>query len=232
LYTYCANNPLIYFDPSGHFWKELWEGTKEVVKNVGKFAWSALKNTGKELSDNSSGFAVAGSMAAADGPAPVGDTAGLITALTVLTVSAVKGVYDTAKTFEWTDYSSQTKSVPKEEEAEKDITIPKLPDIPNVYYHYTNEENAMEILKSGKILPDEKGRVFLTPYLYSPDEVNNALFMGMKSEDYGEYRITVQLYPGSEYNINYINPTQPNEIIYYGTIRNGRNATLTVVKNE
>ena len=134
----------------------------------------------------------------------------------------------------WLYASMGSQSIAKDDAdaAEKDITFPKVPNIPKTYYHYTNEENAMEILKSGKILPDEKGRVYLTPYLYTPDEVNNALFMGSKSDDYGEYRIAVTIYPGAEYNLSYINPTQPNEIIYYGTIRNGRNANLTVMKNE
>jgi len=51
----------------------------------------------------------------------------------------------------------------------------------------------MAILESGKILPDERGRVFLTPNLYSPDEVNNSLYMGRKSSNYDEYRITVHI---------------------------------------
>ena len=88
----------------------------------------------------------------------------------------------------WLYASMGSQSIAKDDAdaAEKDITFPKLPNTPKIYYHYTNEENAMAILESGKILPDERGRVFLTPYLYSADEVNNALFMGTKSDDYGE----------------------------------------------
>ena len=134
----------------------------------------------------------------------------------------------------WLYASMGSQSIAKDDAdaAEKDITFPKLPNTPKIYYHYTNEENAMAILESGKILPDERGRVFLTPYLYSADEVNNALFMGTKSDDYGEYRIAVQIYPGSEYCLSTVGATQPNEVIFYGTIRNGRNATITVMKNE
>lgn len=73
-------------------------------------------------------------MAAADGPAPVVDTAGLITAVGILAVSAVKGVYDTATTFDWIEYSSQTKAVPKEEAESKDIDIPYLPMKKPVYF--------------------------------------------------------------------------------------------------
>ena len=133
----------------------------------------------------------------------------------------------------WLYASIGSQSIAKDDAdaIEKDITFP-WPIIPKTYYHYTNEANAMAILESGKILPDERGCVFLTPYLYSSDEVNNSLYMGRKSSDYGDYRITVQLYPGAEYNLRYINPTQPNEIVYHGTIRNGRNAILTVMKNK
>ena len=138
---------MFYVDPSGHFWTELWEGTKEVAKNVGNFLLSAAKNTGKELSDNSTGFAVAGSMAAADGPAPFGDTAGLLTVIGIIAVSAVKGVYDTATTFEWTDYSSQTKSVPKEEAESKTQTkfaTPKKKPNQSVYLLFDENTNQIE----------------------------------------------------------------------------------------
>ena len=179
LYTYCANNPIIYFDPSGHFWKELWEGTKEVVKNIGEFAQSALKNTGKELSNNSSGFAVAGSMAAADGPAPVGDTAGLITAVGILAVSAVKGVYDTATTFDWIDYSSQTKAVPKEEAESKDIDIPYLPMKKPVYFPED---------------PNDFQPINMTAYTYSNGKIikwgyteKTAIFEWNEDEKYGDH---------------------------------------------
>ena len=30
-YVYCANNPLIYYDPIGHFWEETWDITKGAV---------------------------------------------------------------------------------------------------------------------------------------------------------------------------------------------------------
>ena len=179
LYTYCANNPIIYFDPSGHFWKELWEGTKEVVKNIGEFAQSALKNTGKELSNNSSGFAVAGSMAAADGPAPVGDTAGLITAVGILAVSAVKGVYDTATTFDWIDYSSQTKAVPKEEAESKDIDIPYLPMKKPVYFPED---------------PNDFQPINMTAYTYNNGKIikwgyteKTAIFEWNEDEKYGDH---------------------------------------------
>jgi len=94
----------------------------------------------------------------------------------------------------WLYASMGSQSIAKDDadSIEKDITFP-WPTIPKKYYHYTNEANAMAILESGKILPDERGRVFLTPNLYSPDEVNNSLYMGRKSSNYDEYRITVHI---------------------------------------
>ncbi len=70
----------------------------------------------------------------ADGPAPIGDTAGLAAAITLILGSAVKGIADTADTFRWKDYSSQTKTVPKEKEAVKDVTIPKIFPKKPVYF--------------------------------------------------------------------------------------------------
>lgn len=55
LYTYCANNPLIYHDPSGHFWKELWHNTKKAVKktvNVVKTTVSNAKKAVKKTVNN------------------------------------------------------------------------------------------------------------------------------------------------------------------------------------
>ena len=90
----------------------------------------------------------------------------------------------------------------------------------------------MLILAMNKILPDERGRVFLTLYSYTPEEVNNALFMGMKDDSYGEYKIAVQFNSAFDPCLNKFGVTQPNEIVYHGTIRNGRNATIVVMKNE
>ena len=36
LYTYCANNPIIYHDPTGHFFKEIWGGIKSGASWLGE----------------------------------------------------------------------------------------------------------------------------------------------------------------------------------------------------
>ncbi|NCC88552.1 MAG: RHS repeat-associated core domain-containing protein, partial [Clostridia bacterium] len=43
LYTYCANNPLVYHDPTGHSLESIWGG----VKKTGSWAWGKVK-TGKD----------------------------------------------------------------------------------------------------------------------------------------------------------------------------------------
>lgn len=34
LYTYCGNNPIRYYDPSGHFWAEIWGGIKSTTRTA------------------------------------------------------------------------------------------------------------------------------------------------------------------------------------------------------
>ncbi|MDF2866438.1 MAG: repeat-containing protein, partial [Clostridia bacterium] len=67
LYTYCSNNPLIYVDPSGHFWEEIAAGFKYVgertvatvhagaefaydtVKGTAELAWNLGETLGNEI---------------------------------------------------------------------------------------------------------------------------------------------------------------------------------------
>ena len=258
LYTYCANNPVYYSDPSGHFFGgsiALSTALNIAKVAVGVMAVSYVLNQPQVQEDlstmiNKASYAVEEfaentTSLLASAISTIGCGIAEFTGISSSSVlSAPTGLMSSFSTTvdsnynpylaPWLYASMGSQSIAKDDAdaAEKDITFPKLPNTPKIYYHYTNEENAMAILESGKILPDERGRVFLTPYLYSADEVNNALFMGTKSDDYGEYRIAVQIYPGSEYCLSTVGATQPNEVIFYGTIRNGRNATITVMKNE
>ncbi len=101
----------------------------------------------------------------------------------------------------------------------------------DVLYHYTTKEGAESIQKSGVIIADNRGRVFVTTDQIPPDEVNNALFMGRKPES-GTHIVEIYLNDPSDINLTSIGATQPNELIYYGSIRNGRNATLVIKENE
>ncbi|MEG0894878.1 MAG: hypothetical protein RSE93_04125, partial [Oscillospiraceae bacterium] len=47
LYTYCANKPLIYHDPSGHFLKELWHKLTKPFRNDKKVKKEPQKNSTK-----------------------------------------------------------------------------------------------------------------------------------------------------------------------------------------
>ena len=257
LYTYCANNPVYYSDPSGHFFGgsiALSTALNIAKVAVGVMAVSYVLNQPQVQEDlstmiNKASYAVEEfaentTSLLASAISTIGCGIAEFTGISSSSVlSAPTGLISSFSTTvdsnynpylaPWLYASMGSQSIAKDDAdaIEKDITFP-WPTIPKTYYHYTNEANAMAILESGKILPDERGRVFLTPYLYSSDEVNNSLFMGMKSSDYGEYRITVQLYSSNDPCLSKVGATQWNEIIYYGTIRNGRNATITVMKNE
>ena len=253
MYTYCANNPIHYSDPTGHVAvvDDIVIAAAILVAGVVSTALSQPEvQEGLSTMINKASYAVEefaenATSVIASAVSTVGcaiaEFSGISSAPVLAPPTGLKKKFSTLVDSNYNPYlapwlyasmGSQSIAQDDADAAEKDITFPKLPKSLKTYYHYTNEENAMAILESGKILPDERGRVFLTPNLYSPDEVNNSLYMGRKSSDYGEYRITVQLYPGAEYNLRYINPTQPNEIVYHGTIRNGRNAILTVMKNK
>ena len=97
-------------------------------------------------------------------------------------------------------------------------------------YHYTTKEGAESIQKSGVIKADNRGRVFVTTDQIPSDEVNNALFMGRKPES-GTHIVEIYLNDPTDINLSSIGATQPNELIYNGSIRNGRNATLVIKEN-
>ena len=225
LYTYCGNNPTCFKDPMGHSF----EAVKEFLNSAAQYLSSVGSSVWGQVSSNTDKYVGLGSIALADGPEPGPADVVAVVGVAALTVCAI-GIGVNEGTIAFSRQKKNTKV--KEETDTATKAIPKMPGISQTYYHYTNEENAMEILATGKILPDDRNRVFLTPYLYSPEEVNNALFMGMKDSSYGEYRVEVRFTSPFDPCIDYFGGTQPNEIIYHGTIRNLRNATITVVKNN
>lgn len=66
----------------------------------------------------------------------------------------------------------------------------------------------------------------------SHKDANSALFMSMKDDDCATYRVEIILIDPNDNNLTSDNATQSNELIYKGSIRNGRNAILTVKEND
>lgn len=82
------------------------------------------------------------------------------------------------------------------------------------------------------IKADNRGRVFVTTDEISPQNANNALFMGTRNDDCATHRVDITLMDPNDNNLTANGATQPNEIIYNGTLRNGRNAILDVKEND
>jgi len=104
----------------------------------------------------------------------------------------------------------------------------KQPDL----YHYTDADGAKAIQETGIIQTDSRGRVFVTTDEISPGDANNALFMGTKGDDCATHRVEITLLDPNDSNLTSQGATQPNELIYLGTIRDGRNASLIVKEND
>lgn len=94
-------------------------------------------------------------------------------------------------------------------------------------YHYTDAAGAKGIAESGVIRPDAKGRVFVTDQKLSPTEVKDTLFIGRSGEK-GSHVVEIQPAQGMATRQG----KNPNELIHQGSIRDGRQATLTVRRNE
>ena len=97
-------------------------------------------------------------------------------------------------------------------------------------YHYTSQEGAEGIESSGAIYPDDRGRVFVTTDRLNPEETVNGLFMGQKTNS-GDYVVEIFLKDKNDFRLTTQGVTQPNELIYNGALRNGKNAILIVKEN-
>ena len=104
----------------------------------------------------------------------------------------------------------------------------KQPDL----YHYTDADSAKTIQESGIIQTDNRGRIFVTTDEISPQDANNALFMGTRGDDGATHRVEITLTNPNDTNLTTVGTTQPNELIYSGTLRDGRNATIIVKEND
>lgn len=82
------------------------------------------------------------------------------------------------------------------------------------------------------IKTDNRGRVFVTTDEISPQDANNALFMGVKGNDCATHRVEINLIDPNDVNLTTNGVTQPNELIYFGTLRNGKNANFIAKEND
>lgn len=135
MFTYCGNNPVSRIDPSGAFWKELWENIKE------------------RFSKSSATFIVAAGISQADSPAPgPADVFALGIATTVALVCVGGAVIDTIR--------STSVSTSKSKVKEKDITTTPPPKSTVIYrYGGTNPGN---LTPKAKDLRDGRGLSFST----------------------------------------------------------------------
>ena len=106
------------------------------------------------------------------------------------------------------------------------ITQIKPPDL----YHYTTAVGAEGITRTGVIVPDNRGRVFVTTDKIPAADVNNAFFMGLKPGS-GTHVVEIYLFDPYDFRLVVNGVTQPNELIYMGALRNGKNAVLIVKEN-
>ena len=82
------------------------------------------------------------------------------------------------------------------------------------------------------IKTDSRGRVFVTTDEIRPQDANNALFMGVKGDDCATHRVEINLIDPNDVNLTTNGVTQPNKLIYLGTLRNGKNANFIIKEND
>jgi hypothetical protein len=93
--------------------------------------------------------------------------------------------------------------------------------------HYTDAAGFQAIQKDQLILPDAKGRVFLTPNEYSQEEAFYALFIGISAyKNKGSHVFKLKMKPG----IQLKGGTQPNEQVFDGTLRFGKHADVVYAR--
>jgi hypothetical protein len=94
---------------------------------------------------------------------------------------------------------------------------------PVTYQHYTDIAGFDAISKAKLITGDSKGRVYLTPNEYSEVEAFNALFIGNpKYKGKGTHVFKLKMNP----DVKLVPGTQPNEVIFEGTLRFDKHATV------
>ncbi|NQX64613.1 hypothetical protein HQN90_00590 [Paenibacillus alba] len=98
-----------------------------------------------------------------------------------------------------------------------------------ILYDYTDEAGAKAIMES-EVTISNRGKVYLTDQAVSPDDANNVLFTGQRPGFIATHRVEVEIY--NDYYDSLDTETQDNELIFRGSIRNGKNANITVKENN
>jgi RHS repeat-associated protein len=94
-------------------------------------------------------------------------------------------------------------------------------------YHYTDAAGAKGIAESGVIRGDAKGKVWVTDQKLSPAEVKDRLFTGRSGEK-GSHVVEIRPSQGAAIRQG----KNENELIHQGSIRDGRQGSLTVKPND
>lgn len=95
------------------------------------------------------------------------------------------------------------------------------------FFHYTDEAGAKGISESGVIIPDARGRVYLTDQRLSPADVQNRLFVGRSGDaEKGSHVVEIQ----APADLPVRQGKNSNELYHQGAIRDGRQGTTLTVK--
>ncbi len=113
--------------------------------------------------------------------------------------------------------NSATQAVTKESDAKRDS---------QTWYHYTDQAGFEASMVGGGTLIANNGRVYASPVPMSADDANTTLFIGGPPgfENKGQYVIAFKF---NDPAMTMIPSVKPGEFFYPGTLRNGRQITIT-----
>ena len=103
MYAYCGNNPVNLADPSGEFWKEVYEfielAYSEIKQSIVGLSWA---------------YAGLGTLPFVDGPLPIGDVIAATGATALLLYNVVNGIYTASVAISEAATSAEQKDPPEE----------------------------------------------------------------------------------------------------------------------
>ncbi|OPH47273.1 hypothetical protein BC351_12300 [Paenibacillus ferrarius] len=226
LYTYVMNNPLTHTDPTGHC------GVCGMSSSLGSALSGAAGAAGMAgLGSGSAGTLDPAAYYYSHSDPYILDNDPYIDPKTLLPPSE--------STKQWIADEREMIIFQQKGQEKLNATVIQQPIIDNsayilmssskILYHYTDEAGAKAIMESGVIISN-RGKVYLTDQAVSPDDANNVLFAGQRPGFIATHRIEVEIY--NDYYDLLDTETQDNELIFRGSIRNGKNANITVKENN